>query len=84
MFYSGIIKVILYFGGFTNMKRVLKKIIVILGIVSILLGILGTLAFLKFGTECTMFYAFGFTMGGILLPDTLIAFFEDDEKDEDE
>lgn len=59
------------------MKHVISIIINVCGIV-------GTAAFLKSGCEETMYTAFAFVLGGILLPDALLAFFEDEDKEEDE
>lgn len=66
------------------MKRFIRFAIVIMGILSILIGIIGFFAFMKDGQDNTFVYAFAFLLGGIFLPEVLIAFFEDDEEEEDE
>lgn len=67
------------------MKHVISIIINVCGIIAVVIGIVGTAAFLKSGCEETMYTAFAFALGGILLPDALLAFFEDEEcEDEDE
>lgn len=64
--------------------RFIKFTIVILGILSISLGIIGLMAFLKDGRENTLVFSLGFLLGGVLIPDSLLAFFEDEDEDEDE
>lgn len=66
------------------MKHVISIIINVCGIIAVVIGIVGTAAFLKSGCEETLYTAFAFVLGGILLPDALLAFFEDEDKEEDE
>jgi hypothetical protein len=56
----------------------------ILGILSILLGLIGLMAFFKDGRDNTLIISLGFLLGGVLIPDSILAFFEDEDKEEDE
>ncbi len=64
--------------------RFIKFTIMILGILSILLGLIGLMAFFKDGRDNTLIISLGFLLGGVLIPDSILAFFEDEDKEEDE
>ena len=64
--------------------RFIKFTIMILGILSILLGLIGLMAFFKDGRDNTLIISLGFLLGGVLIPDSILAFFEDEDKEKDE
>lgn len=67
------------------MKKTAIVVINILGILAVLTGVLLITIYLFNYNESLFYRGFAIVLGGVMLPDPLIAFFEgDEEEDEDE